>query len=260
MAPLLFARLIIEITAKSIAYNAHIVSGHFDFGFDVLQSKWTGPYRSPNRLARIILAVLKHIQTKGNYDQYYYHEYCEDTQTHLHRWRIEVPRRVCDPKDGPTGIFWQDDQVWRQWSLSIWIRPSGFQSIFPNGGGTNALFPNTVRKWRNTTTAQYHEIPEHLKQLISSGKNKTIIQIILQFISFPKTYYTNCILFHNICIPDLVAAHRENCKQLQRPTGQEREIALADVQDWAKFPEFQLSSQGTQGTNQSRYTKSSISG
>ena len=124
----------------------------------------------------------------------------------------------------------------------------------------HALFPNTVRKWRNTTTAQYHEIPEHLKQLISSGKNKTIIQIILQFISFPKTYYTNCILFHNICIPDLVAAHRENCKQLQRPTGREREIVLADVQDWAKFPEFQLSSQGTQGTNQSRYTKSSISG
>ena len=103
-------------------------------------------------------------------------------------------------------------------------------------------------------------MPEHLKQLISSGKNKTIIQIILQFISFPKTYYTNCILFHNICIPDLVAAHRENCKQLQRPTGREQEIALADIQDWAKFPEFQLSSQGTQGTNQSRYTKSSISG
>ena len=129
----------------------------------MLQSKWMGTYRSPNRLARIILAALKHIQTKGNYDEYYYHEYSEDTQTHLYQWRIELPRRVFDPKDGPTGIFWQDDQVWHQWSLSIWIQPSGFQSIFPDGGGMNTLFPNTVRRWRNTSTAQYHEMPEHLK-------------------------------------------------------------------------------------------------
>ena len=80
---------------------------------------------------------------------------------------------------------------------------------------------------------------EEHKQLVSAGQNKTIIQIILQFISFAKTYYINFIQFHNICIPDLTRAHGENCEQIQRPTGCERYIVMADVQDWPKFPEFQ---------------------
>ena len=82
-------------------------------------------------------------------------------------------------------------------------------------------------------------MPEDFKQLVSSGQNKTIIQIILQFISFANTYYINFIQFHNICIPDLTRAHRENCQQIQRPTGHERDIVMADIQDWPKFTEFQ---------------------
>ena len=72
-------------------------------------------------------------------------------------------------------------------------------------------------------------MPEDLKQLVSSGQNKTIIQIILQFISFANTYYINFIQFHNICIPYLTRAHQENCEQIQKPTGRERDIVMADV-------------------------------
>ena len=82
-------------------------------------------------------------------------------------------------------------------------------------------------------------MPEDLKQLVSTGQNKTIIQIILQFISFANTYYINFIQFHSICIPDLTRAHRKNCEQIQRPTSRERDIVMADVQDWPKFTEFQ---------------------
>ena len=69
-----------------------------------------------------------------------------------------------------------------------------------------------IESGENTSTEDYHNMPEDLKQLVSSGQNKTIIQIILQFISFANTYYIDFIQFHNICIPGLTRAHRENCE------------------------------------------------
>ena len=106
-----------------------------------------GPYRSPNYLAKLLISSLQDVQKKGNYDDYYYHEYSPQTQQHLYRWQIDLSRRVFDLADGPMGIFWQDGIIWYQWRMSIWIRPSGLQSIFPDGSGTNVPYPNTSRKW-----------------------------------------------------------------------------------------------------------------
>ena len=60
----IFAQVICTITATFLSTNAHLISSHLDYEFDVLNSKWTGRYRSPKQLARLILHTLRYIEKK----------------------------------------------------------------------------------------------------------------------------------------------------------------------------------------------------
>ena len=235
--------MICTITATFLSTNAHLISSHLDYEFDVLNSKWTGQYRSPKQLARLILHTLRYIEKKGNHLDYYRHEYDKNRNKHIHRWRIDVPKSKLIKEDGPTGVFWADGKVWHQWSASIWIDTTGLQGVFPNGNGTNPNNPTISRKWLNPTNEDYIRHGPKYQSFISRRNYSTIIQIILRFIFFTSTYYIECVQFHKICIPELFAAHEANCVSIQ---GSERDIVMGNIESWKNIGELH-------GTNENTY-------
>ena len=239
----IFAQVICTITATFLSTNAHLISSHLDYEFDVLNSKWTGRYRSPKQLARLILHTLRYIEKKGNHLDYYRHEYDKNRNKHIHRWRIDVPKSKLIKEDGPTGVFWADGKVWHQWSASIWIDTTGLQGVFPNGNGTDPNNPTISRKWLNPTNEDYIRHGPKYQSLISRRNYSTIIQIILHFIFFTSTYYIKCVQFHKICIPELFAAHEANCVSIQ---GSERDIVMGNIESWKNIGELH-------GTNENTY-------
>ena len=235
--------MICTITVNFLSLNAHLVSSHLDYDFDVLNSKWTGRYRSPKQLAKLICHTLRFIIQKGNYLNYYHHEYDEKRNRHIHRWRIDLPKSKFKKEDGPTGIFWADGKVWHQWSASIWIDTSGLQGVFPDSNGTDPNNPTVSRKWTNPTTEDYIRTGPEYQSHIARRNYSTIIQIILRFIFFTTTYYIKCVQFHKICIPELFKAHEANCVSIE---GSEQNIVTGTIKSWKNIQELQ-------GTNESRY-------
>ena len=216
------------------------MTSHFDYGLDLLQSKWTGEHRSPNKLAKIVVLALRFIASKKEYDKYFYHEYNPERNTHIYRWRIELPGKMFN---GPVGIFWADGEIWEQYSASIWINQRGLQSIFPDGTGTRRGPGGTLlyKKWTNPTTHRYLKEGSKFDNRISERN----------YFTYNSKHHALDMLHINllpclqilISIPELFTAHIENCKDI--PEGFNRDVAMSPVHTWEER-------HGVQGTNSTR--------
>ena len=207
----LFKLIINTLTGIYIIKTAHLLTSHFDYSLDLLQSKWTGEHRSPNKLAKIVVLALRFIASKKEYDKYFYHEYNPEKNTHIYRWRIEIPGKMFN---GPVGIFWADGEIWEQYSASIWINQRGLQSIFPDGTGTHRG-PGGIllyKKWTNPTTHRYLQEGSNFNHWISERN----------YFTYNSKHHALDILHINllpclqilISIPELFTAHIKNCKDI----------------------------------------------